>query len=177
MATIIAGRFDQQDEVQEAIIAVQSAGFMPDRVSSFYVNPPGQHDTYPVGGDRDESPGAEDSDKGSGAGMGAGGAVGAAVGAIATPVMGPVAAVTGALVGAHMGSLVGAMSQTEDAADIPDPRHSGMLVAVAVNNAEEERLAIDTLRAAGGSQLERSSGIIVDGDWTDFDPLSTPQFV
>ena len=177
MATIIAGRFDQQDEVQEAIIAVQSAGFMPDRISSFYVNPAGQHDMYPVGGDRDESPGAEDSDKGSGAGMGAGGAVGAAVGAVATPVMGPVAAITGALVGAHLGSLVGAMSQTDDAEDIPDARHSGMLVAVSVNNADEERLAIDTLRAAGGSRLERSSGMIVDGDWTDFDPLSTPQFV
>jgi hypothetical protein len=177
MATIIAGRFLQQDEVQQAIVAVENAGFVSGRISSFYVNPPGQHDMYPVGGDRDESPGAEDSDKGSAAGIGAGGAVGAAVGAVAMPVMGPVGAITGALVGAHLGSLVGSLSQTEDAENIPDVRHSGMLVAVAVNNPEEEQRAIDALLAAGGNDLERATGQIVDGDWTDFDPLSTPQFI
>jgi hypothetical protein len=177
MATIIAGRFLQQDEVQQAIVALESAGFFSERISSFYVNPPGQHDMYPVGGDRDESPGAEDSDKGSAAGMGAGGAVGAAVGAAATPVMGPVGAITGALVGAHLGSLMGSLSQTDDAEDIPTARHSGMLVAVAVNNPEEEQHAIDALLAAGGNDLERATGQIIDGDWTDFDPLSSPQFV
>lgn len=177
MATIIAGRFLQQDEVQQAIIAVQSAGFVSGRLSSFYVNPPGQHDMYPVGGDRDESPGAEDSDKGSAAGMGAGGAVGAAVGAVATPVMGPVGAITGALVGAHVGSLMGSLSQTDDAEDIPVARRSGMLVAVAVDNPEEEQRAIDALLAAGGNDLERATGQIMDGDWIDFDPLSSPQFV
>ena len=177
MATIIAGRFLQQDDVQQAIIAVESAGFTSDRITSFYVNPPGQHDMYPVGGDRDESPGAEDSDKGSAVGIGAGGAVGATVGAFATPVMGPVGAVTGGLVGAHLGSLMGSLSKTDEAGDIPVARHSGMLVAVAVNNPEEERRAIDTLLAAGGNDLERATGQIVNGDWTDFDPLSSPAFI
>ena len=64
MTVIIAGRFEQQDEVQEAISALQRAGAPPSQISSFYVNPPGQHDMFPIGGDRDESPGAEDSDKG-----------------------------------------------------------------------------------------------------------------
>lgn len=177
MTTIIAGRFEQQDEVRRAVIAVQSAGFVSDRVTSFYVNPPGQHDLYPVGGDQDESPGSQDSDKGSAVGMGAGGVAGGAIGAAATPVMGPVGAVTGALVGAHIGSLIGAMSQTDEAKEIPDVRHSGMLVAVAVNNREEEQRAIDALRAAGGNDLERAAGSIVNGDWTDFDPLSPPIFV
>src|SRR5690606_36735755 len=57
MATIIAGRFAQQEEVQHAIAALQQAGAPAAQITSFYVNPQGQHDLYPVGGDRDESPG------------------------------------------------------------------------------------------------------------------------
>lgn len=177
MTTIIAGRFEQQDETAEAIIRVESAGFLPDQVTSFYLNPAGQHNLYPIGGDQDESPGAKDSDQGTAAGLGAGGVVGAAVGAAATPVMGPVGAVTGALVGAHVGSLMGSLSKTDDAEEIPVARRSGMFVAVAVTNADEEQRAIDALRAGGCSDLERSSGQIVKGDWIDFDPLSTPSFV
>jgi hypothetical protein len=177
MTIIIAGRFEQQDEAQQAVVAVQSAGFASDRVTSFYVNPPGQHDLYPVGGDRDKSPGAENSDKGSAEGIGAGGAVGAAIGVAASPVIGPVGALTGALVGAHIGSLMGSLSRTDEAGNIPDIRHSGLLVAVAVDNRDEESRATDALRAAGGNDLERASGHIVDGDWTDFDPLSTPAYL
>jgi hypothetical protein len=177
MTTIIAGRFEQQDEAQQAVVAVQSAGFASDRVTSFYVNPPGQHDLYPVGGDRDESPGAENSDKGTATGLGAGGAVGAAIGVAASPVVGPIGALTGALVGAHIGSLMGSLSRTDEARDIPDMRHSGLLVAVAVNDRNEELRAIDALRAAGGNDLERASGRIVDGDWMDFDPLSAPAYL
>ncbi|MDQ7968084.1 MAG: hypothetical protein REI95_00420 [Oxalicibacterium faecigallinarum] len=177
MTTIIAGRFAQQDAVQHAIAALEQAGAPPAQITSFYVNPAGQHDQYPVGGDRDESPGAEDVDKGSVAGMGVGGAAGAAAGAATAPATGPLGAVAGALVGAHIGSLIGSLSQTEEDKDIPPVRQSGMLVAVSVTDAEEERRAIETLRAAGGTCLERAQGQIVDGDWIDFDPLSSPDFV
>lgn len=173
MTTIIAGRFAQQDEVQAAIAALQRAGAPAGQISSFYVNPAGQHDQYPIGGDRDESPGSEDSDVGTAAGVGVGGVIGGAAGLAA----GPLAAVTGALVGAHVGSLIGSLSQTDEDADIPPLRKSGMLVAVSVAGADEEQRAIDTLRAAGGSCIERSQGQIVNGDWSDFDPLSSPEFV
>ncbi len=173
MATIIAGRFAQQEQVQHAIAALQQAGAPTAQITSFYVNPPGQHDLYPVGGDRDESPGAEDVDKGSAAGIGAGGVAGAAAGAPA----GPLGAIVGGLVGAHVGSLFGSLSQTDEDKDIPPIRQAGMLVAVAVSTPDEERRAIDVLRQTGGTCLERAQGQIVDGDWGDFDPLSTPEFI
>lgn len=173
MTVIIAGRFAQQDQVQEAIVALQRAGAPSDQITSFYVNPPGQHDLYPIGGDRNESPGAEDSDKGTAAGLGAGGVIGGAAGAAA----GALGAITGALVGAHIGSLIGSLSVTDENKDIPPLRQAGMLVAVTATSEEEEEKAIATLRAAGATCLERAQGQIVNGEWTDFDPLSSPQFV
>lgn len=173
MTMIIAGRFAQQDEGQNAVTELQRSGAPLDQISSFYVNPPGQHDQYPVGGDRDESPGSQDSDKGVAAGVGIGGAIGGTAGLAA----GPLGATTGALVGAYVGSLVGSLSQTDNDADIPPLRKSGVMVAVSVSNAEEEQRAIDTFRAAGGTCIERAQGQIVNGDWVDFDPLSSPRFV
>jgi len=173
MTVIIAGRFAQQDEVEQAIGALQRAGVPSDQISSFYVNPAGQHDLFPIGGDRDESPGSEDSDKGTALGLGAGGIIGGAAGAAA----GPLGAITGALVGAHIGSLVGSLSATNEDKDIPPLRQSGMLVAVSVSSGQEEEKAIDTFRALGATCVERSEGKIVNGDWADFDPLSSPKFV
>ena len=173
MTVIIAGRFAQQEEVEQAIAALQRAGAPADQISSFYVNPAGQHDLFPIGGDRDESPGAEDSDKGTALGLGAGGVIGGAAGAIA----GPFGAITGALVGAHVGSLMGSLAGTDEDKDIPPLRESGMLVAVGVSSETEEEKAVDTLRALGATSVERSEGQIVNGDWTDFDPLSLPKFV
>lgn len=174
MTVIIAGYFAQQDEVKQAIAALQRAGAPPNQISSFYVNPAGQHDLFPIGGDRDESPGAEDSDKGAAAGLGAGGVIGGAAGGAAA---GPLGAITGALVGAHIGSLMGSLSGTDEEKNIPPLRKSGMLVAVAVTSEDEEEKAIDTFRALGASCVERSEGQIVNGDWADFDPLSSPIFV
>jgi phage tail tape-measure protein len=132
---------------------------------------------HPVGGDRPKSPGAEDTGKGAGAGIGAGGAVGAAIGAVATPVLGPIAPITGAAVGAYAGSLMGSMSQTDEVEEIPDVRQAGMMVAVAIEGSDEEQRALDTLRAEGAFSLERANGQIVNGDWIDFDPLSSPDYI
>lgn len=173
MTTIIAGRFAQQDEEQQAVAALERSGVPLEQISSFYVNPPGQHDQYPIGGDRDESPGSEDSDKGAVAGVSIGGVIGGTAGLAA----GPLGAATGALVGAYVGSLVGSLSQTGNDADIPPLRKSGGMVAVSVSGIEEEQRAIATFRAAGGTCIERAQGQIVNGDWVDFNPLSSPQFV
>lgn len=51
MSTIIAGRFQLQDEVDRARRALADAGFDNGRISGFYLSQPGQHDQTPIGGD------------------------------------------------------------------------------------------------------------------------------
>jgi len=182
MTTIIAGSFEQQTQAQEAIDRMLRAGFPADRISSFYVNPAGQHDRYPIGGDRDKSPGAEESPTGTATGMTGGGAIGAAVGAATTPLTGPLGAVTGAFVGAHLGSLVGSLGKMEEDGGDPDEneipvRHAGMLVAVSVPEPADEDRALNALRSLNPTYIERAEGSIVDGDWQDFDPVAPPSFI
>lgn len=180
MTTIIAGRFELQDDAQRAAAELARAGFPADRISVFYVSPAGQHDQTPIGGDRDQSPGAEGTGKGNAAGIAAGGAIGAAVGAITAPLTGPIGAITGAFVGGHMGQLVGAMGATKDdggdAGENRIPvRQAGMLVAVEAAGAPDR--AADALRAVGAADLEIGEGNIVAGDWQDFDPVAPPRFI
>lgn len=182
MATIIAGRFDQQTQIEEAIGELMRAGFSADQISSFYVNPAGQHDRYPLGGDHDKSPGAEDSETGTSSGLAAGGVVGAAIGAVTTPITGPLGAITGGFVGAHIGSLIGTLGKMKEDGGNSDEnstpvRHSGLLVAVSVPEPASESRATETLRALGAVDIERTEGTIVDGDWADFDPAAAPSFV
>ena len=184
MSHIIAGHFQLQDEVDRARQALEAAGFAPERISAFFVNQPGQHDMYELGGDRDKSPGAKESDEGLAKGVATGGAVGAAIGAVTAPVTGPLGAVVGALVGGHVGSLysfshmkeAGAKEEGSIANQI-EPRPSGMMVAVALDDGDDgsgERRAIDTLRSVGATDLEQAQGTIAGGDWGDFNPLSLP---
>lgn len=182
MSTIIAGRFEQQARAQEVVAEMVRTGFSPEQISSFYVNPPGQHDQHPLGGDRDKSPGAKDSPTGTAAGMATGGTVGAAVGAATAPVTGPLGAVTGAFVGGHIGSLVGTLNKMNDNGDAVQEnempiRQAGMVVAVSVPEPASEGQAIEVLRTLGAEDIERTEGTIIDGDWKDFDPLSPPALV
>lgn len=103
MANIIAGRFDELEQVEHATSELVRAGFASEHICNFYVSSAGRHDETPIGGDRDISPGAEDSKKG----VAAGAAIGATVGIAGAPVLGP----AGPLLGAHLGSLVGSLSQ------------------------------------------------------------------
>lgn len=157
MTVIIAGRFQQQEQVQNAIATLEQAGFPPTAISSFYVNPPGQHDAYPIGGDRNDSPGAEQTGSGIAAGVTAGAAVGTAIGAATAPLTGPLGAVAGGAVGAHLGSLVGTLNKLEpdghgeDENPVP-VRSAGMLVAVAVDPAASSDAA-DTADAAGDTGI------------------------
>ena len=188
MAHIIAGRFEQQEQVQSAIEQLLSAGFPRDQISSFYVNPPGQHDLYPIGGDRDISPGAKESGDGVVRGVAAGGAIGAigaGIGMVGAGVAGPVGPLIGALVGAHLGSLVGGLSEMKEQGESEQSsdenaapqRKSGMLIAVGIPDDAKEADAIDVLRTLGADQIERADGSITEGSWEDFNPLSPPIFL
>ncbi len=176
MSTIIAGHFQLQETALEACEAFKAAGFDAGQVSTFYNNPPGQHAVIPTGGDRIASPGAQDTPAGIAKGEVTGAAVGAAVGAATIPLTGPVGPVLGGLVGAHVGSLYSFSELKEKEESGPPPRHATMMVAVAVE-ADQESRAIELMRQQGALQVERAEGLIADGDWKDFDPLSVPQFV
>lgn len=178
MSTIIAGRFEQQSAAEDTIEELVRAGFARERVASFYVNPAGQHATFPIGGDEAISPGAKESGKG----VAVGAAAGAAVGVAAAPFLGPVGMVTGGLVGAHVGGLVGSMSEMKEKGEIGEhgedienaapQRKAGMIVAVSADDHGLENRAIDLLRSLGASDIERAEGTVENGDWTDFNPIT-----
>ena len=180
MTTIIAGHFQLQEQVDGARQALQEAGYANDRISAFYVNQPGQHDMHALGGDRTLSPGAKDSPEGLAKGAATGGAIGAAIGAATVPLTGPAGPVVGGLVGAHVGSLYSFSHMKEKGEpeqggeNAITPRKSGMLIAVALPDGDEER-AVQLLRKLGANDIERAEGTITGGDWKDFDPLSLPR--
>lgn len=180
MSDIVAGHFQLQQEVADARAALVRAGFADARISAFFVNQPGQHDMYELGGDRDKSPGAKETPADVRKGIVAGGAIGAAIGAATAPLTGPAGPVLGALVGAHVGSLYSLHNMKEAGApeeggeNRAEPRPPGMLIAVACEAPDERARALALLRAQGANHLEQASGSIVDGDWVDFDPLSVP---
>jgi hypothetical protein len=183
MSTIIAGHFQLQDEVDLARNALAGAGFPEDRISSFFVNQPGQHDLTPIGGDHLQSPGAKETPIGVLEGTAAGGAIGLALGAATSVVTGPVGPIVGGLVGAHVGSLYSFHKMKESGEsetggeNAAEPRKPGMLLAVALDDPAQEGRVLELLRGLGANHIERAEGSIVGGDWVDFDPLSYPVIV
>ncbi|WP_050478933.1 hypothetical protein [Herbaspirillum rhizosphaerae] len=183
MSSIIVGRFQLQDETEYAVDELVQAGYPRDAITTFYLNPAGQHDLYPVGGDRDKSPGAKDTDAGVAAGAATGAIVGATVGSATAPVTGPVGPALGGLVGAHVGSLVGSLNATDDTdrglrhTQEVEVRKAGMRVAVEVEDTPQENQAIALLHSLKAADIERSEGHIDHGDWDDFDPLTPPRYV
>jgi hypothetical protein len=189
MATIIAGRVETQARADDLMAQLQSGGIAADDMQVFYVNPPGQHGTYPIGGDMEADPGTEEASLGQASGIAAGAAAGLAAGAVAgaaIPPLAPIIAVAMAGVGAHVGGMAGALAstrtphdekkETETRApdtDAADTRRGGMMLAVRVDAATEKKV-IDVLMAAGAEDLERAEGDWQDGQWVDFDPLAPP---
>jgi hypothetical protein len=186
-AHIIAGNFEDNARATEAVKALVREGVAPDQVCVFFLNPPGQHDRHPVGGDRDESPGATQTDSGAVKGAAVGGAAGLAAGAAAaasTAVLGPIAALAGLGVGAYTGALTGAHSKTgkraeRDAGRAPETptRRAGMVVAINTSERAPENLAVDVLRRHGARDIERAEGTWQQGKWEDFDPLQPPELI
>ncbi len=192
MTRIIAARFQEQEQVTQVLEAMRDAGVAQERTCSFYVNPPGQHNLYSIGGDREDSPGAHETGSGVATGAATGGAVGAAVGLTGAPVFGPVGPAVGALVGAHIGGLIGSLSQmkekgeaeqsTPEAAGSDNEMHqrkAGMMLAVSVDApgaaTPDEDEIVRLMRTFGGHDIEEAEGSMVDGNWEDFDPLSAPR--
>lgn len=182
MSTIIAGRFDTQEQAEKVCASLQNAGFSGDHISQFYVNPHGQHAIYPIGGDESASPGSKDSGHGALVGGGIGAAAGVAAGIAAIPVVGPIGAVVGAGIGAYTGSLVGAMEKTDKDSEVDEiveeappkkqqltERHAGVHVAVKVT-ADNRSDAISVLRKHQAAGLEEAQGELTNGEWVDFDP-------
>jgi hypothetical protein len=199
MTPIIAGRFEQNDQAEAAAGALrQRGGFDTHDISIFFVNPPGQHDTFPIGGDRNASPGAKDAGGAALKGAAVGSAVGVGVGLAAAPLLGPGALLAGAAAGAYAGSLVGALddmkdkpapTQTDeqevgDAVVVATPpktastaRSGGVLVAVRAVEFAKRVDAVNVLRTAGARDIERADGTWEAGHWVDFDPLKPPLLV
>lgn len=185
MTTLIAGRFSQQTHADTASAELLHSGFAPQDMSLFYVNPQGQHGTFPIGGDVDESHGTHDASGGAMRGAAGGVGVGTLVGAATLPVLGPAGPLLGAAVGAYTGSLVGAlnnMKKSEEHIDEknaaphdmdPDDTHerkAGLLLAVAVKTPEQRASAIQILGACA-LEVEEAEGVMNNGQWTDFNPL------
>jgi hypothetical protein len=173
VATIIAARFPLQQDIDRARRALRDAGYADDRISAFYVNEPGQHDVFPIGGDRADSPGAGAAGEGVAKGAAAGGALGAAVGAATAVVTGPAGPALGALVGAHVGSLY-SLNKMKDAGQHDQdtqedgagdnrraPRAAGMLIAVALDDdAPDAAVAAGRADTPAGAGTPARAGVV-----------------
>ena len=181
MTILIAGRFSQHTQAENASEQLLRSGFLPRDMSLFFVNPQGQHDLHPVGGDEDESAGTHHASTGAVLGAAGGVGLGALVGAATLPVLGPAGPLLGAAVGAYTGSLVGAlnkMDKTEEQIEVAEkniaedemqPRKAGVLLAVAVATPEQREQAIHILSATA-LEVEETEGHLSNGHWVDFDP-------
>jgi hypothetical protein len=180
MTTIIAGGFDVYSKTQAAIDHLLAAGIARENLCEFRVNPPGEHDRTPIGGDRQASPGARHAHGGASKGGAVGAVVGAAAGVAATPLMGPAGIVAGAGVGGYTGSLVGTLGEVSSEAqpDSEDVRPAEALVAVNVDagsvSADE---VVRIFEECGAHQVERADGVWAGGEWADFDPVRPPQLI
>src|SRR5258708_36562117 len=110
MSKIIAGGFETLDGANAALQRLTEAGVAKKYLCTYRVNPPGMHGTYPLGGDRDKSPGAKHTEDG--AAKGAAGGLAASAGMVPFP--GPLGIVAGGGAGAHTRSPVGSLQETND---------------------------------------------------------------
>lgn len=180
MSLIVAARFDTFERAESAARALFAQRFSEDDVNVFFVNPSGQHATFPIGGDRNADPGAARAHAGAGKGTAIGAVVGAVAGVILLIALHVAALflVIAAGVGAYIGSLAGAMLATRDEPNPEQPpdamlrtRHSGVLLAVRVTP-DREAEAARTLSESDGMDVEEAAGRWRNGEWIDFDPLS-----
>lgn len=186
MSLIVAARFQTFDEAEGAARALKEIGITEDALHTFFVNPPGSHDRYPLGGDRANDPDSAGAPVGAIAAGAAVGLIGAVVGGVLalalTDSLLPIVAAGG--VGAYVGSLIGAVfvlgkkrprRSLRDARDakVNQGRASGVMLAVHTSP-EQQNAVANVLRSKGGIEVERANGRWEDGKWRDFDPLVTP---
>jgi len=181
MTDIVAGRFEQQGDAQAAVERLLRHGFRRNDVSSFFVNPPGQHARFPVGGDRNVSPGVRGAGLAALGGAALGGVLGFIFGSAASHVFGLVSTVAGTVAGAYLGMLAGAFARLQDrptldrnGADATPVRRGGILVAAHTPTTGTHDEAVRTLRSSGAIEVEAADGDWHDGQWADFDPTMPP---
>ena len=178
MTQIVAGVFNDEQSATAAAHELRGAGFDAGDLDQFALNPPGEHQGLPLGGDQDADAKAEGGERGAMTGAAIGTAVGAVAGLAATPLVGPVAIAGGAAAGAYAGSLAGAVNRMgDDDAAAPELRPAGIMVAVHTDSPEDEELAIDLLRDRGAQTIERAEGAWRNGKWVDFDPVRPPDLL
>ena len=177
MSKIVAGRFKEPAGAEAVLRALPDQGFQHSEFEMFFVTPPGQHATFPIGGDVFSDEGARLG--GSGAVIGAltGAAIGLGAGVIAYFLLDQYLVIVALIaVGAYVGSLIGAMSRMRPGSlrratvEHPVERPSGLMVAIKVDRQGSEPRAIETLQRYGARDIERTEGVWEAGDWKDFDP-------
>jgi len=185
MSLIIAARYPTFDDANAAAQRLMQAGVHEDALHVFYVNPPGSHGRFPVGGDQAADPNTRPAPKravGTAAFLGA---IGAVIGGVIVWLFSSslIPMLAGAGLGAYIGSLAGAMGgmdrRRRNVQDVPlsrapnEGRPAGVLLAVNSDGERAEEIA-RILKETGGEQVERATGRWRDGKWEDFDPLKTP---
>lgn len=186
MALIIAARFDTFEQAESAAASLMQKGVSGDELHTFFVNPAGWHDRYPMGGDRAADPDSKGAPGTAVAGAALLGIVGAVLGGVIIWLFSAPALfiVGGMAVGAYIGSLAGAMyslgrprqrGRFEAArAKATEGRRAGVLLAVHTTAENQEEIAA-LLRNAGGKEVERAHGRWSQGRWEDFDPTRSPR--
>lgn len=188
MASILAARFETRAQADSAVAALSAAGVAATDRTVFYLNPPGQHAEYPIGGDAHHDEGTKESGKTAGKGAMIGSATGLALGTATGAAFGEgglmvAAAIAGAGIGGYVGSLAGGLAGTESGnqreASIEEPveRTSGMMVALRLREGTGEDELVRVLRRAGAIEIERAEGDWREGTWADFDPRRAPQLI
>ena len=186
MSTIIAGRFDTQAAAEQALEALRSVGFQRDEIETFYVSPPGNHETLPTEPSGAVKKGTEGAGRNALIGAALGGAAGLAIGATAGAAASAIAigaAIGGAGVGAYTSSLGGALKgagdpEGEELSHEELHEHpGGMMVAARVDREGTAEQALRVLREAGARDIERANGEWRDGSWQDFDPAKSANLI
>ena len=182
MASILIGQYDDFETADQVIAEFHAVGIGAQAIERFHLNAPGQHDSFPVGGDEDEDRNAHEGKSGALTGAAMGAAAVLALGVAAIPVVGPFAAAAGLAAGAYTGSFAGAVSSMGDE-DHPAPeseipmRPAGVRVAVAVDDEVGSSKVERALRNGTVKSIELATGSWHGGRWTDFDPVSTPHWI
>jgi hypothetical protein len=172
MTIVVGGIFANITQAEQALEDFLQHGFHRHDLSLFHVNSPGQHDTYPVGGDQDADPQARDSHKDATKGAAAGAAIGLAA-AAAGPAGLAAAAAAAAAVGAYTGALSGVLGGLNDAHTTPQ-RRGGVMLAVNAGEDDRKQRAFQLLKQHGALDIEWAEGTWGDGQWLDFDPVAVP---
>ena len=171
MSRIVAGRFDRSVDADAALDALKRDGFSRTEIDAFYVGPPGQNARTPIGGDTQSDAGSR--------GAGRAGAIGALVGLAVGLIIGSLIGLHQAFLAASVGALVGAFagvmsslhggSRREATPEHPLESRGGRMIAVCVDRAGTEALAVRALRANSARDVGRTEGEWQNG-WRDFDP-------